>query len=73
MKYRGNEIIIIWIPSHIGHLGNEYVDNAAKRTLNLPLIIEFPYFPRSLVKYFFIEQMVRKRPNRSLIFQGNIV
>ena len=37
----GTHVVLEWIPSHVGIMGNELADQAAKKSLNLPVITNF--------------------------------
>ena len=39
-KEKGIDLVIQWIPSHIGIHGNEYIDSIAKQALLLPYITD---------------------------------
>lgn len=54
MLYHDNNsnIVILWIPSHIGIQGNECADNAARGALDLPEVTETPCFPKALSNPF---------------------
>ena len=52
------EIVLCWIPSHKGILGNELVDQQAKTSLSLEptyFMIPFSYFKSSINKYILEE------------------
>lgn len=46
------EIMVMWVPSHIGISGNEHADSGAKRALNHTQITEIPCFPNAMTKPF---------------------
>lgn len=54
LEFRGFKIMIIWIQSHKGIVGNEVADKIAKDSLNIPALVDelkisyhnlFPIFP----------------------------
>lgn len=65
LQNANQQVLVLWIPAHIGIQGNETADNGAKRALNLPQISETPCFPRALVNPFRFSQLQQNpTPNR---------
>lgn len=65
-----DNVIILWIPSHIGIAGNERADQIARRALNLPQISEPPCIPNAITsQYKSIRAKIDSdRWNRSEVF-----
>ena len=52
LEKNGKNIIFCWIPSHVGILGNEKADAAAKSALSLPLTrMKLPTMHRHVSSY----------------------
>jgi ribonuclease HI len=50
MEQQGGEIMLLWVPGHVGITGNENADTAAKEALNERIQSTKKYPPQDFTK-----------------------